>query len=229
VTDRFQEHLEERRSQNYASTRLWTADPHKLGMIGERTLAEFFGAEPDLRNKPFGDSGVDIELLFRRQDGGEQWVPVDAKGSSYGDWLRVDTKIIKPKTLYVLVLVSGDVGRCIGWASGARLMKEPTLNWCENGTWVHALQELQPMESLLERYLGQWRHDGLDPRPAAQLNPKTAPIPQPSNAYYDGEGHLLHYCACGQWGAFGYGVDLRKGRLGIWYCGACRPPTSNSR
>jgi hypothetical protein len=35
---------------------------------------------------------------------------------------------------------------------------------------------------------------------------------------------FLHFCVeCGRWGAFGYGVDLRKGRLGQWYCAAHRP------
>jgi hypothetical protein len=28
-----------------------------------------------------------------------------------------------------------------------------------------------------------------------------------------------HYCeVCGEWGAFGYGVSLRHGRIGRWYC-----------
>ena len=35
---------------------------------------------------------------------------------------------------------------------------------------------------------------------------------------------LLHFCCeCGAWGAFGYGVNLRTGRLGKWYCVAHRP------
>ena len=34
----------------------------------------------------------------------------------------------------------------------------------------------------------------------------------------------LHFCAkCGAWGAFGYGVNFRVGRLGRWYCAAHRP------
>jgi hypothetical protein len=29
----------------------------------------------------------------------------------------------------------------------------------------------------------------------------------------------VHFCAeCGRWGAYGYGVNLRAGRLGHWYC-----------
>jgi hypothetical protein len=36
---------------------------------------------------------------------------------------------------------------------------------------------------------------------------------------------FLHYCeVCGAWGAFGYGVKLRVGRLGRWFCFQHRPP-----
>lgn len=31
-------------------------------------------------------------------------------------------------------------------------------------------------------------------------------------------GMLVHYCYCGQWGAFGFGVRLREGKDGIWLC-----------
>jgi hypothetical protein len=27
-----------------------------------------------------------------------------------------------------------------------------------------------------------------------------------------------HYCHCGKWGSFGYGVRLLKGQPGTWYC-----------
>jgi hypothetical protein len=35
---------------------------------------------------------------------------------------------------------------------------------------------------------------------------------------------VLHFCIeCGAYGAFGYGVNLRAGRPGRWYCAAHRP------
>jgi hypothetical protein len=35
---------------------------------------------------------------------------------------------------------------------------------------------------------------------------------------------LLHFCCeCGAWGAFGYGVNLRLGNQGKWYCARHRP------
>jgi hypothetical protein len=38
------------------------------------------------------------------------------------------------------------------------------------------------------------------------------------------EGAFLHFCVeCGAFGAFGYGVSLRAGRLGRWYCAEHRP------
>jgi hypothetical protein len=41
----------------------------------------------------------------------------------------------------------------------------------------------------------------------------------------DRNGVFSHFCAtCGAWGAYGYSVNLRAGRLGRWYCAAHRPP-----
>jgi hypothetical protein len=38
------------------------------------------------------------------------------------------------------------------------------------------------------------------------------------------DGSLLHFCTeCGAWGAFGYGVNMRAGRPGRWFCAAHRP------
>jgi hypothetical protein len=34
---------------------------------------------------------------------------------------------------------------------------------------------------------------------------------------------LLHFCCvCGAWGSYGFGVNLRSGRLGRWFCAAHR-------
>lgn len=30
---------------------------------------------------------------------------------------------------------------------------------------------------------------------------------------------FLHYCQCGNWGAYGRGVSLKNGRPGVWTCG----------
>jgi hypothetical protein len=53
-------------------------------------------------------------------------------------------------------------------------------------------------------------------------------LEQPWSARRDGvrelDGVFLHFCCrCGRFAAFGYGVHLRAGRLGRWYCGQHRP------
>jgi hypothetical protein len=43
------------------------------------------------------------------------------------------------------------------------------------------------------------------------------------------DGAFLHFCVqCGRFAAFGYGVRLRVGRLGRWYCGEHRPHVHRS-
>jgi hypothetical protein len=35
---------------------------------------------------------------------------------------------------------------------------------------------------------------------------------------------FLHFCVeCGKYGPYGYGVELRKGKEGTWYCKEHRP------
>ena len=46
------------------------------------------------------------------------------------------------------------------------------------------------------------------PEPVAAV---IAEIPDPPTAF-------MHYCHCGKWGPFGYGVDLLHGKIGRWYC-----------
>jgi hypothetical protein len=61
------------------------------------------------------------------------------------------------------------------------------------------------------------------PQPPAE----TAPSQKPGLVGFDEAGRFFHYCACGEWGSFGYGVLLREDRLGTWYCAAHRPPKAD--
>jgi len=48
-----------------------------------------------------------------------------------------------------------------------------------------------------------------------------APVPEPVAATTPplvSATPFVHYCHCGRWGAFGYGVDLLHGKEGTWYC-----------
>jgi len=40
---------------------------------------------------------------------------------------------------------------------------------------------------------------------------------------YDRNGMFIHYCHCGKDAGHGYGVSLRKGQLGTWYCNDHKP------
>jgi hypothetical protein len=162
--DRFEEHLNERRNQRYASTRLWTPDPNKPGMIGERAVAKCLRAEPDMRNRPGGDGGIDIEALIRVSELDKRWIIINAKASPYGDWLRGSVGEVDPQTIYILVHVQGEDGTCVGWHRGIHLLQAPIHDLGHGPCHVH--KQPRPMSELLDRYCGWWRHGGRIPRPA---------------------------------------------------------------
>ena len=40
--------------------------------------------------------------------------------------------------------------------------------------------------------------------------------------HFDADEHFIHPCCiCGEHANFGFGVSLRNGKLGKWYCGKC--------
>jgi hypothetical protein len=42
--------------------------------------------------------------------------------------------------------------------------------------------------------------------------------------HFDADNNFIHHCCkCGGEAPFGFGVSLRRGRLGIWYCANHRP------
>jgi hypothetical protein len=50
------------------------------------------------------------------------------------------------------------------------------------------------------------------------------PCPRRRGRIQELDGLLLHFCIeCGRFGAFGFGVSLRTGRSGTWYCSEHRP------
>jgi hypothetical protein len=36
---------------------------------------------------------------------------------------------------------------------------------------------------------------------------------------YNREGHFIHYCHCGKEAGYGFEVNLRSDKLGVWFCG----------
>ena len=47
--------------------------------------------------------------------------------------------------------------------------------------------------------------------------------PPPSFVGYSHDGHFVHYCHCGEWGAFSVGYDSKNGKFGTWFCKEHRP------
>ena len=44
--------------------------------------------------------------------------------------------------------------------------------------------------------------------------------------YFNADDNFIHRCCeCGEEALFGYGVSLRRGRLGTWYCTKHKPQT----
>jgi len=156
--DAYRQHLADREAQNYASTRRWNDRPNVSGMIGERELARYFGAEQDLRDFPGGDGGVDLQLLLRLDV--ERWTTVDAKGSTRGDWLYVLENKIDPATVYVLCHTheAEDRGDLIGWITGSQMMTiMPAGKWSFSVSYRWPAGCLRPMHLLKAMTVG-WRH-----------------------------------------------------------------------
>ena len=62
-------------------------------------------------------------------------------------------------------------------------------------------------------------HGYVDPSEFPDQFPDIYAPPQPAVVEAPApEAPFVHYCHCGDWGAFGYGVDLLRGKEGTWYC-----------
>jgi hypothetical protein len=200
--ERARAHLKERQAQQYASTRRWSKSGDKLGMQGERALAEFFGAQPDLRNKPAGDDGIDLEILFDAHGNGkEEWVEADVKTAMKPLHLLVNRNKIVPHRIYVLAGPKGDdAAYLIGWEWGRAMMREPVAAWSGNDAIVHFKEQwrLLPLTDLKEGYRRWWRHHGLQPRPAKEEEIAAPPI-NPSFGGHCKCGAPGLYIAFGEW------------------------------
>ena len=55
-------------------------------------------------------------------------------------------------------------------------------------------------------------------------------LPANGEPYFDAAGRFIHPCArCGKPAMLGFGVSLRTGKLGTWYCGGCAPAQTNKK
>ena len=47
--------------------------------------------------------------------------------------------------------------------------------------------------------------------------------PKAGHIGFDKDGRFVHFCSCGAWASDGFGVLLKSGSLGTWFCAACKP------
>jgi hypothetical protein len=109
-----------------------------------------------------------------------------------------------------------------------------------NSTWRTRVSELVQMGVIVDSRRTKKISDSDDPRSERTIficreyaDPylfepmpdQPPPPPPPTNAHYNMAGQLIHdKCAiCGKDAAFGVGVFLSKGHLGMWYCKDHKP------
>jgi hypothetical protein len=68
----------------------------------------------------------------------------------------------------------------------------------------------------LGRFWADARRDVVEPTFAASSSQPDQQHPPPLERFE-------HHCWCGKWGSFGYGVNLRDGTQGNWFCRLHRP------
>jgi hypothetical protein len=166
-----------------------------VGLRGEEELARALGLEVDMVRRPRGDGGIDNVLCLSGND-----FVVDVKCARKPRNLIVEVGCVVAKTIYVLASYSdeADAAELLGWQWGKVLLDAPTKDF-GYGVINHYIPrgQLRDLEELKNRH-----------------TPKSPLIPH----------HVfLHYCHCGEWGWFGYGVSFRNGLDGEWFCAKHRP------
>jgi len=99
-------------SRNYNIDREQT---HIRGLKGELAVADYYGLEPDLSDRPTGDAGIDFEAWWCHL----YPVAIDVKTTQYrtDPWLRVRADGHDAADIYVLTAVDGTEVDLVGWAS----------------------------------------------------------------------------------------------------------------
>ncbi len=161
INDQFDEQLKRRKAIAYASSRRWSADSERRGLIGEWVLAIFFRARPDQRGKPSGDKGTDLWVLLDFGSG-PRWYAVDAKAALNPVELLVPVSRLANgahrETIYMFIGPSVDAWKCLRWEWGKEMARQPTSFWDNNDREVHHKKayQLRELRELQEAYCGKW-------------------------------------------------------------------------
>jgi hypothetical protein len=181
------------------------------GKIGEVAAAICCGLDPEItvnwKTQTGGDGGVDIVLQGGTSaDVKTTLAPFNLIWSRAINHLYWDSS----KRFEVLISVSIDeIKFCDcwieGWISKQRFFDDKQISDGKNagrldvGTWFMRKNTLLNIDDLVA--IDKLRLP--DPKPASQ--------------------HFEHYCHCGKWGAWGFGVNVRDGKDGQWFCFEHKP------
>jgi hypothetical protein len=114
-----------------------------------------------------------------------------------------------------------------------------THTWLHSGCWAswHAAHRAQALAAVCAMPIEQASQSAPQAPSEIQASLISEAIPAASldepNAARRGQvseidGRLEHFCMeCGRFAPFGYGVRLRAGQLGRWYCAVHRPQERN--
>ena len=147
----------------------------------------------------------------------EDFIDVKGRREGWHDLMVGDDD--PPDWAYVLV-------RChehpryeiVGWCWGREALLVPMIDPA-GGRPSHFITQDDPIMKPISELL-------------AEVKRRQAPETfAPGFVGYNRAGHFVHFCQCGVWGGFGYGVSVRTGKLGTWYCAEHNPErrTSNVR
>jgi len=176
------------------------------GKLGEVAVALYCSYAPGTHVKwerAGGDAGFDLLIRSTKVDVKTTFPPFKLI------WSNTVNNLWTQKRFDALVSVSverGDWENCYieGWISKREFFnKKQIADGCncnlEKGTWFMDKRELNCIDELLTTKK------------------------MPGFVGYDENDLFSHYCHCGKWGSFGFGVQLRKDKLGKWYCAEHAP------
>ena len=186
---------------------------HVIGFRAECPVYIHFGGKGSV--KWHYDAGV--EAVANGIPDIEDFIDVKGRREGWHD-LMVDDRD-PPQWAYVLV-------RChehpryeiVGWCWGEEALLVPMIDPA-GGRPSHFISQDNPIMKPISELL-------------AEVKRRQAPETfAPGFVGYNRAGHFVHFCQCGVWGGFGYGVSVRTGKLGTWYCAEHNPErrTSNVR
>ena len=145
----------------------------------------------------------------------EDWIDMKARTKSWHSLIvqRDDP----PDWAYVLVCAHEHPRYClIGWCYGHEAQQQQHWDDPAGGRPAYFIKQdnpiLRPVADLLREV--RKRQARTDAERAGHPNGFVG---------YDSEGHFVHYCKCGRDAGNGYGVSLRAGNLGVWFCSEHNP------